>query len=73
MKNPTGDVQRAVDLLFESSGIEVADKLSIDHINMAVDSLKAINYPSGEQLINLEEPYMQSLIGLALKVKTRKY
>lgn len=75
--NPIKDVPIGVDLLFKSSGIELADKLSLDHISEGIDQLKEMRYSSQNDssiVIDFEnEPHAQALIGLALKVKTRKY
>lgn len=73
-----GDVPKAIDELFKSSGIELADRLSIDHINLSLDNLRSIYNESIDghkhYAINLEEEkYAQALMALALKVKVRKF
>lgn len=35
-----GDVQKAIDQLHEYSGIEMADKLSIEYINLSLQNLE---------------------------------
>jgi len=67
-------------LLFESRGIEIADLLSLQHIQKATECLEEMRYPINEQnsgergIVDLEaDDYAHSLIALALKVKTRKY
>ena len=42
--NPIKDVPIGVDLLFKSSGIELADKLSLDHIAECIAQLKDMRY-----------------------------
>lgn len=37
-----GDVSKVIDTLFNSSGIEVADKLSIEHIKQSIVNLEEI-------------------------------
>ena len=37
-------LKRGSSLLFDTCGIEVADQLSIDHINLALESLKGMRY-----------------------------
>lgn len=37
-----GDVPKAVDILMNSAGIEVADRLSIDHIKESVINLREV-------------------------------
>lgn len=39
-----GDVQVALGQLFKSNGIEIADELSIDHINDSIRNLEEIQY-----------------------------
>ncbi|CDW74503.1 solanesyl diphosphate synthase [Stylonychia lemnae] len=74
-----GDVQFAIDHLFKSSGIEMADKLSIDYINeslLNLDSLLVEDTSQGQKhsIISIDKDvYAQALLGVALKVKTRKY
>ena len=38
------DLNKGVDLLFDSKGIEVADQLSIRHILLAVENLLNMKY-----------------------------
>ena len=65
-------IRDGTELIFESSGIELADKLSILHILEAVKNLKAMN--SGQSsIVSMDESNLKSLLGLALKVKTRKH
>lgn len=74
--NQVQDVPRGIDLLFSSSGIELADKLSIEHILSGIDSLQQMEYPNGHNIIastDGDENHVKGLVGLALKVKTRKY
>ncbi|TNV82886.1 hypothetical protein FGO68_gene14757 [Halteria grandinella] len=79
-----GDVQQALSLLQRSSGIEVADQLSIEHIRQSLRNLGGVRDKRvpvrqqqqgivGGQVIDFEEKHAQALIGLALKVKTRKH
>ena len=73
------NVPRGMEILFSSCGIELADKLSIQHILQALDNLRDMRYPSQEPIIQLDEQqktneeHAEGLVGLALKVKTRKY
>ena len=67
------DMARAKELLFNSQGIEIADKLSYDHIMAGVDSLGGMSYPDGAAVLDFDEAHARALMGLALKVKTRKY
>ena len=67
------EVPRGADLLFAGRGIELTDSLSIEHILEALGSLEAMVYPDGSSIISPSEEHMQALVGLALKVKTRKY
>lgn len=67
-------------LLFGSRGIELADLLSLLHIEKAIGSLEDMAYQPNKEMnssriIEVEgsDGYARSLIGLALKVKTRKY
>ena len=39
-----GDVPLAIDYLFKSSGIETADKLSIDHLKQSLINLEDVSY-----------------------------
>jgi hypothetical protein len=39
-------------MLFDSSGIEIADYLSIDHIIHALDDLKGMHYPDSHPIID---------------------
>jgi hypothetical protein len=51
----------------------MADALSIQHINESLVELKAMRNRT-QPIVDVEgNPYAQSLIGLALKVKTRKF
>jgi len=58
-----GDVPFAIDVLFGSSGIEMSDRLSIDHINESIHNLQTItNGNSGDQsqfrqVINFDDQY----------------
>lgn len=60
-----------------TSGIEIADSLSIDHILMSLANLKELYYIKDNTKYNAidlnNDVYAQALIGLSLKVKTRKY
>lgn len=67
-----------------TSGLERADSLSIHHIELAVenlrnlkrdkeDSAQVFGNDSSSAGANNEEEHYQALIGLALKVKTRKH
>ena len=78
------DISTGTRLLFDSRGIEVADLLSLLHVEKAVESLEAMAYPAagggaadgdGDPIIQVdsEDGYARTLLGLALKVKTRKY
>jgi len=67
-----GDVSKAIELLQNSAGIELADSLSIDHIKESIVNLTEIEH-EGLRAINFQEKHAQALIGLALKVKTRKH
>ncbi len=40
-----GDIEFAKEQLMRSSGIEVADKLSIEHINLSLESLLKVENP----------------------------
>lgn len=64
-------------MLLSTSGIQIADRLSIDHINASISNLEQATAltPNGrEAIINLDdEKFAQSLMAVALKVKTRKY
>ena len=40
-----GDVPKTIEILKNSSGIEIADKLSIDHIYQSLDNLESIVIP----------------------------
>lgn len=69
-----GDVQKAIEILKNSSGIEVADELSIDHIKDSIHNLEeATDNSKSRKIVNFDDQYAQALIGLALKVKTRKH
>lgn len=72
-ENKVKDVPLGASMLFDSRGIELADKLSIDHIREALSSLQGMEYPSNTPIIDPTEEHFQALVGLALKVKTRKY
>lgn len=74
------DISEGTRLLFASRGIEIADLLSLLHVERAVDSLEGMAYPgdgveTGERIVEVEadDGYARTLLGLALKVKTRKY
>jgi hypothetical protein len=61
-----------------SAGIEVADRLSIDHIKESVINLREVRDArnagkNNGMVLDFEEKHAQALITLALKVKTRKY
>ena len=71
--NKEQDVPEGVRLLFDSCGIELADQLSIEHIEAGLESLLDLEYPDGLKMVSEEEKFTQGLVGLALKVKTRKY
>ena len=74
--NQVTDVPRGIDLLFASSGIELADQLSIQHILSGLENLNEMQYPGGHSIIRSaahEEQHVKAIVGLALKVKTRKY
>lgn len=74
-----GDIPKALEELQRSVGIELSDKLSILHINESLINLQSIttnnekNSNTPRNVINFEDKYAQALMGLALKVKTRKY
>lgn len=72
-----GDVAFVIDLLMKrSAGIEVADSLSIEHIKESINNLRDVTTPSEsgrEAVIDFTEKHAQSLIAIALKVKTRKH
>lgn len=76
-ENKDRDVPVGVEMLFESSGIEIADKLSIDYINLSLKNLQSAMFTfdgSERPVIDLEnDEHAKALIGLALKVKTRTY
>ena len=67
--------------MFGSSGIEIADKLSIIHINESLRNLGELEVEDSEMmgkeiwrdLVYTGSPEYQALLGVALKVKTRKY
>lgn len=69
----------ATDLLFKSCGIELADRLSIDHINLSLKNIEEIEWrdPNTNKLnkvLNIDnDQFAQALMGVALKVKTRKH
>jgi len=50
-EDKTNDVPRGMEILFSSSGIQLADKLSIDHILQALDDLRDMRYPSQKSII----------------------
>lgn len=65
-------------MLEGTSGLERADYLSIEHINLAIDSLMSLKNnqsqtPLFAQVSHQSDHHLKALIGLALKVKTRKY
>ena len=62
-----------VELLFDSSGIELADKLSIEYIQQGLDCLRSMRHIDNKPIIDIDEKHCKALVGLALKVKTRKY
>lgn len=72
-ENKERDVPLGVELLFESNGIELADKLSIDHINASLGELSSMQGEHGAVVDVSQDQHAMALIGLALKVKTRKY
>jgi hypothetical protein len=70
-----GDVAFAIDLLMnKTAGIEIADKLSIKHIRSSIENLSEVTrVGDGHKVIDFNEKHAQALIGIALKVKTRKH
>ena len=66
-------IKKGVKILLGSNGISNADKLSIQHIEKAIESLESMKYTDGRPIISFEQEHAQALVGLALKVKTRKY
>lgn len=69
-----GDVKQAIDILFASSGIEIADKLSIRHIEESIIQLESVRGGSeNRRAINFDDKYAQALMAVSLKVKTRKH
>lgn len=74
-QNQDEDVPIGVNLLFESNGIEMADNLSINYINTAIEDLKKTVFTeSSMPIVDLKsDSHAKALIGLALKVKTRTY
>jgi len=73
--NKEHDVPLGVSLLFESSGLEMADKLSIDYINQAVCDLKStVHAENKAAAIDMtRSEHARALVGLVLKVKTRTF
>lgn len=67
------DMDYAKELLFNSNGIVAADKLSYDHISAGVEDLQKMQHPDGNSILDFDETHTRALMGLALKVKTRKY
>ena len=72
------DILLAKELLQTSSGIEVADYLSIRHIELALESLFKVKDKTGRFVLQqdetcYEDAHLQALIKLAVLVKTRKY
>jgi hypothetical protein len=58
----------------KTSGIEVADKLSIKHIRSSIENLSQVSRgDGGHKVIDFNEKHAQALIAIALKVKTRKH
>ena len=57
-------------MLKETSGLEKADCLSIDHIDLSLESLLQLEsvFPPIDKC---NEVHLRALVGLALKVKTR--
>lgn len=45
-ENKERDVPIGVEMLFGSNGIEMADKLSIDYINLSLENLRSMRYDS---------------------------
>jgi len=66
-----GDVAKAIETLQTSAGIEIADRLSIDHIRESIVNLTEVKQGTAKA-IDIQERHAQALIALALKVKTRK-
>ena len=64
-------------MLAQTSGIEKADSLSLDHIELALSRLLELQADSSssvfESIDNSQEVNLRALIGLALKVKTRNH
>ena len=68
------DFDLAKKLLFNSDGIAVADKLSFDHIFSGMSDLNNMRHgENGPIVLDPEEEHTRALMGLVLKVKTRKY
>ena len=65
------DVAKAIETLQSSAGIEMADRLSIEHIRESIVNLTEIRQGTAK-VIDIQERHAQALIALALKVKTRK-
>ena len=63
-------------MLAQTTGLERADFLSIRHIQQALDSLQSLKRPGDQQIFcelsSSSEQHYRALVGLALKVKTRK-
>lgn len=68
---------KGIELMCSTSGIEIADSLSIEHILVSLANLDELYYSSGDAKVKAldmkTDVYAQALIGLSLKVKTRKY
>ena len=55
--NKEQDVPEGVRLLFDSCGIELADQLSIEHIEAGLESLLDLEYPDGLKMVSEEEKF----------------
>ena len=62
-------------MLAQTAGIEKADSLSIEHIDLALQRLLQLEKGSNKRIFDeinkVKEVNLRALVGLALKVKTR--
>ena len=66
-------MQNCHDLLFDTNGIEITDKISISHITEAINILGSMRYPdeSANNILDfVNDPNARNLVSLATKVKT---
>ena len=64
-------------MLLTTTGLERADYLSIQHIELAVENLLSLQREEQSKVFSAISPdsdeHLKALVCLALKVKTRKY